>query len=182
MWGQVPDPRNPGDGRRNRGVSFSASRSRAPIPMVHPHEPRTAPLTDASNATRVRLPIHFPPRAVSPSAPRMQGTRGRPTETWSGTPLPLRAAPLPFHSRESPPPLFAPRHYGRRHSDVHRYPAAGFYRKVPPFVDLLANATLDAFTYRHDPDRVQNCSVAARRRTFGVGSCTDGVADSCSAR
>lgn len=88
MWGQVPDPRNPGDGRRNRGVSFSASRSRAPIPMVHPHEPRTAPLTDASNATRVRLPIHFPPRAVSPSAPRMQAPADDPLKPGQAHPYP----------------------------------------------------------------------------------------------
>jgi hypothetical protein len=37
LW-TSPDPRDPGDGRRNGGVSFAASRSRAPIPMVRPHD------------------------------------------------------------------------------------------------------------------------------------------------
>lgn len=80
---------------RNGGVSFSASRSRAPSDGA-PHE-WLGPLR-----WRMRSPAiahhwratpdpHFPSWAGSPSEPRMRGTRRLPTGTWSGTPLPLRA-------------------------------------------------------------------------------------------
>lgn len=130
----------------------------------------------------MRLPIHISRPGPDHRASLACGApAGYPPEPGQAHPyLCERTIAVSFTVRPAAPFRSSPP--GGRHSDVHLYPASSVYRNVAPFVDMLANATLDAFARRYDPDREQDCSVAARRRFFGVGSCTDGFATSCSAR